>query len=126
MIPLGLSRCTTCGELKGEFWHKWTADPEASLTPVRCLCDGIPCSTCRKNLIHRPISNRYDEATGKVWHVPYFGYLLPCEECRERENAEAVAAGERPPWSSGPPFCIELSGPVYEFRPDDDPPSDEL
>jgi hypothetical protein len=57
--------------------------------------------------------------------VPYFGYLLPCKACRERENAQAAAAGERPPWSSGPPFCIEMRGRLYELRLADEQGSDQ-
>ena len=50
---------------------------------VSCLCDGILCSKCKKNKIHRPISNYYDPKENRIWHVPYFGGMIPCAECRK-------------------------------------------
>lgn len=77
----GLRRCVQCGELKGEAL---VDDPWEGLThvPVLCLCDGIVCRHCREGAIRRPISNYYDEQTGRVWHVPWFGYLVRCRRCR--------------------------------------------
>ncbi len=77
MIPDGLERCATCGELKGTFLYAdgWGA----KMTPVRCICDGIACTNCSRNRIRRPTSNYYDERDGRVWHTPYF--LTICREC---------------------------------------------
>ena len=75
-----LRRCSQCGELTGEAF---VDDPWEGpvYIPVLCLCEGIVCSRCRRRAIRRPISNFYDEATGRVIHTPWFGYLVPCLDC---------------------------------------------
>ena len=95
IIPAGLTRCPICGEYKGkvragDLNNKWlSADPK-KLIGVICLCYGILCKRCGRNKIHRPISNEYDEATNKVWHIPYFGECIPCAECRKEEQATRI------------------------------------
>lgn len=76
-----LSRCGQCGELKGEALvdDRWQGK---IYVPVICLCGGIVCRYCRSGAIRRPISDRYDEATGRVLHMPYFGALIPCRACK--------------------------------------------
>jgi len=82
-----LLRCPQCGELEGEaLTHDWDG---WSYMPVSCLCDGIVCRYCRHGAIHRPISNFYDEETGNVWHVPWFGFELACRRCRRRMRTAA-------------------------------------
>jgi len=72
-----LRRCTRCGELKGQAVIN-DRDEGIIRLPVICICKGIPCPQCDKQLIPRPTSNKYDEATGTVWHTPWFGYLIRC------------------------------------------------
>jgi hypothetical protein len=82
-VPIGFSRCPQCDELRGEgLVH----DPQSGVTePWRftCLCGGIVCRTCRAAAIHRPISEYWDDGRGPL-HVPWFGFLIPCRECRPR------------------------------------------
>ena len=52
------------------------------------LCEGIVCCYCRAGAIHRPTSNRYDEATGRILHIAYFGWMAPCRGCSRRLRAE--------------------------------------
>jgi hypothetical protein len=87
VTPEGLERCSQCGELKGEFLHRYDDEEEPELTRALCLCDGIVCRHCKKGAIRRPISDHYDEETGQVWHTPWFGYLLMCAYCRGAEDA---------------------------------------
>jgi hypothetical protein len=76
----GLNRCGQCNELRG------LARTENGFVPVSCLCEGIVCRSCRQRAIRRPISNYIDEQTGQIWHVPWFGYLIPCPECRKKND----------------------------------------
>jgi hypothetical protein len=46
------------------------------------------------------ISNRYDEATGRVLHIAYFGWMAPCRGCSLRLRAE-----------QGDPIGIRLPAP---------------
>ena len=92
-IPPGFERCIVCGEFNGttEARH---LDWEGSLAPpppdrpvsVTCLCHGIPCSRCNTHLIHRPISNSYDEGTNTIGHWFYLSGLAPCWACRLAEE----------------------------------------
>ena len=75
-----LRECPQCGECRGEH--------------VLCLCDGTVCRYCRKNPIPRPIANYFDRASAKILHVPWFGYMKPCNECWRR--AERVL--DNPAW----------------------------
>jgi len=93
VIPEGLHRCGQCGELRGRFLYAGTVDAEPRATEVHCLCAGIVCRSCKERAIHRPISDYYDEATGTVWHVPWFGYRLPCQVCRSRTSPPGVRLG---------------------------------
>jgi hypothetical protein len=94
-----LRRCAQCGELKGEALvdDRWEG---LIYLPVRCLCEGIVCCYCRAGAIHRPISNRFDEATGRVLHIAYFGWMAPCRDCSRRLRAE-----------QGDPIGIRLPAP---------------
>ena len=44
---------------------------------------GITCRECGDTRIRRPISDYYNLADGRFWHVPYFVGMYPCRECRE-------------------------------------------
>lgn len=46
-----------------------------------CICEGIPCRYCKTSKVRRPISNRFDESDGTVWHTSHFGSVSPCPEC---------------------------------------------
>ncbi|MDA8382605.1 MAG: hypothetical protein M0037_05990 [Betaproteobacteria bacterium] len=91
-IPDGLARCADCGEYRGQVRRGDLSgllhageDPDKTLT-ISCLCAGILCSKCKKNRIHRPISNSYDPETKTFGHWAYFSGMAPCRECRERER----------------------------------------
>ena len=87
-----LRRCTRCGELKGEARVE---DRYEGIVRVRviCICKGVPCPQCGRRLIRRPISSRYDEPTGTVWHTPWFSYLSRCPTCRA--GADSTASRSR-------------------------------
>jgi hypothetical protein len=66
-------------------------DPFAT---VLCLCDGPLCKHCGKNRILRPISSHYDEKDNSLWHMPYFGGLIPCDECKAKERSSVPPADD--------------------------------
>jgi hypothetical protein len=84
-ILRSLHKCEVCGEYKGRLKKS-----DKYLT-VYCLCDGILCCKCKRNKIHRPISNYYDEANNKIWHSPWFSYMKFCDECK---NKKEIASSE--------------------------------
>jgi len=94
LIPKGLYKCEKCGEYKGSVmekdlnwngsFHKAKAENSEEYLTVSCLCDGILCHKCKKNKIHRPISNSYEVATNEIWHHAYFTGMMGCDECREK------------------------------------------
>jgi hypothetical protein len=87
------SKCEKCGEYNGRvknkdlnwegFFHK---DEEEKYTTLSCLCKGILCPRCKKNKIHRPISNSYDPKNNTIGHWPWFTGWMPCEECRKKDE----------------------------------------
>lgn len=81
-IPEGLIKCGACGEYKG----KVIEDNEEEFISVSCICDGILCSGCKKNKIHRPISNSYDEKNNDIGHWPWFTGMMPCDECKYKKS----------------------------------------
>jgi len=92
-IPEGLVGCEVCGEYKGEikekdlnwndlYFNKVGVEKSEEYLSVSCLCDGILCHKCKKNKIHRPISNSYDEIDNDIGHWPWFTGMMPCEECK--------------------------------------------
>src|SRR5205823_1630213 len=82
VIPAGLRRCPECGEYKGRAIVPSYRHDRVDIVPVSCVCNGIACRYCGERSIHCPTSNYYDERTGRVWHVPHFGALLHCDDCR--------------------------------------------
>lgn len=82
-IPKGLRKCGECGEYKGQMIEK-----DEELITISCLCEGILCTKCRKNKVHRPISNYYDKESNSIWHVPYFVAQFGCAECRKNNDNE--------------------------------------
>lgn len=95
-VPDGLTRCAVCNEYRGVMALNdlpgfsssiyRDEDPRTPLT-VSCICDGILCGTCKKNRIHRPISNSWSERGG-FGHWPYFSAMIPCDDCRAKKEAE--------------------------------------
>lgn len=92
-IPKGLHKCQRCGEYKGQGREKDLFPPDRlgyetkgglGYFEVSCLCDGILCPKCKKNKIHRPISNYYDEESNSIWHVPHFVGQFGCAKCRKQ------------------------------------------
>lgn len=92
-IPPGFVRCEQCGEYNGttkKEYLDWPGPVRPWLDKVEsfsvlCLCHGIPCSGCKQNLIHRPISNSYDELTNEIGHWPYFSAQMPCNACQKQQ-----------------------------------------
>jgi hypothetical protein len=102
LVPHGLVRCEACGELRGSGYAPDPPDHKTvSRVTVSCLCDGLICGNCGEGRIHRPISNYYDEETGKVWHVPYFMAMKPCGVCGAHDWREYDES--RPAWKQGSP-----------------------
>ncbi|TAJ13521.1 hypothetical protein EPO56_03130 [Patescibacteria group bacterium] len=88
----GLVKCEVCGEYKGKVQSKYLnwatpleGDEGEEFIDVTCICEGIPCAKCKKNKIHRPISNSYNEEDNSISHAPYFAGMMPCSECKEKE-----------------------------------------
>lgn len=96
LAPEGLYKCKKCGEYKGSVmekdlnwngsFHKTEAEKSEEYLTASCLCDGILCPICKKNKIHRPISNSYDEKDNDILHHPYFTGMMGCDECREESD----------------------------------------
>ena len=95
LIPEGLHKCETCGEYKEKVMEKdlnWDgsydkteAEKSEEYLGVSCLCDGIVCPKCKKNKIHRPISNSYDPESNTIGHSPWFTGMMGCDECRKKK-----------------------------------------
>jgi hypothetical protein len=94
-------KCTVCGEYRGKVcanalnWNWERTEDRQRLIGVTCLCDGILCSRCKRNKIHRPITNSYDEARDAIEHWPYFSGMIPCAECQSRERADSLKTTNR-------------------------------
>lgn len=71
LLPPGLTRCRVCNEARGIRASEHVV--------VNCICDGVPCIRCGRNLIRRPLTNYYDDDDGRVWHVLHF--LTACRQC---------------------------------------------
>jgi hypothetical protein len=88
-IPRGLVRCAVCHEYRGAVRNDDlppARQREEAVVAVLCICDGIPCRKCRKERIHRPISNYWDEARGALIHCPWFSGQAPCKRCRAEQQ----------------------------------------
>ena len=115
VIPEGLVKCSVCGMYKGRCKEKDLApwpDPSAFLEDpkvkaitkeyydkeqeriqkedryisVSCICDGTLCSRCKKNKVPKSGSNIYYPENNTFSHVPWFGGIMPCSECRNKEG----------------------------------------
>ncbi len=104
-----LTRCEVCGE-----WQN--GDRRGG---VLCVCAGVRCKWCGERF-HRPISDYFDEKTGKIWHVPWFGQLAheskpACRRAREEKQRrlavreECIDCGRRVlAWAEWEPVEIEV------------------
>lgn len=88
-IPGSLVKCAVCGEYRGTAKMKelnWNSlleeDRGDDIVAFSCLCQGILCPRCKRNRIHRPISNTYSPETNSLMHYPYFSGIVGCAECR--------------------------------------------
>lgn len=80
---IGLEHCADCGEFRG------TCIAEGEQVELLCLCQGIPCPRCHEGLIRRPISDHFDEETGRIWHTSWVSGMIPCRRCKaELERAK--------------------------------------
>lgn len=86
-LPPGLYRCSDCAQIRGRAWSA-ALDGELIKTKSTCLCEGIACRECGDTRIRRPISDYYNLADGRFWHVPYFVGMFPCRECRTERSEE--------------------------------------
>ena len=94
-ISKGLIKCKVCGEYNGKIMKKylnWGNDffnnsPEEGekLISVTCLCNGILCKKCKKNKIHRPVSNSYIKSSNSIEHWPWFTGMAGCDICRKKK-----------------------------------------
>jgi len=100
-IPPGFERCPVCGEFNGTTkakylnWEGLPPDDLEETITVSCLCKGILCRRCKKNKIHRPISNSYEEDSNTIDHWPSFSGMIPCSECRAKEKAKKSSPPHR-------------------------------
>ena len=69
-----LQKCKKCGECKGVI----TEDEEDIY--IACLCEGVLCRKCEKTMVHKPISNYFDEQNNQIIHIPSFSPCL-CAGC---------------------------------------------
>lgn len=79
-LELGLTRCGECGEFRG------TCSDEGEELRLLCICEGIPCRLCKRNLVRRPTSEHFGEAYGSIQHTPWFSGLIPCAECKQEQS----------------------------------------
>jgi hypothetical protein len=83
-VPKGLSQCPVCGDWIGRCL--WTDPLMWHLGPTRisCRCEANLCSTCGEPIYeYRLGSNVYNEAMGKIEHVPgMVGVFHRCGEPR--------------------------------------------
>lgn len=78
-----LEQCRDCGEVRGRAVLGDDAEPDAELFGARlaCRCQGVPCRYCELGTVRRPLTYSFDRETG-IRHTPWFGYLLPCDDCQ--------------------------------------------
>lgn len=92
-VPPGLVRCPVCNEYRGTSLIEDQSPhsrKKGDAVTVLCICDGIPCSKCGKERIHRPISNYWSEASGTILHCSYFSAQMPCAKCRAKKSADTA------------------------------------
>ncbi len=97
-LPAGFERCAVCGEFNGATearnlsWGGSANQPApTTIVTVSCLCKGVPCQRCKKNLVHRSGSNSYYEQSNSVEHSPWFAGMMPCRPCHDLEASKAVS-----------------------------------
>ena len=100
--PEGIERCAVCGEFNGatearNLTWSYSLRPEPTeIVTVSCLCKGTPCTLCKKNLVHRSISNSYVEESNSIEHSAWFAGMIPCGPCRALETSKKIATATLP------------------------------
>lgn len=72
-----------------DAFSKEEAEKSEEYLTVSCFRDGILCPKCKKNKIHRPVSNSYDEESNTIEHLFYLAGMMGCSECREKRNVNS-------------------------------------
>jgi len=103
VLPSGLELCPYCGEVRDRH-----PGGERSV----CLCGGVACRYCAAGRTRRPISDYYDPADHRLWHVPYFGQGVGCRWCGALRRRLAPAADTK--WGSIAPDVSALFEPIRE------------
>ncbi len=72
-VPVGLTRCTDCGQWKGQCLDPNPKFANQVMT-AHCACDNINlCAGCGQLLYpHKLNANFFDESDGQIWHLPGF------------------------------------------------------
>jgi hypothetical protein len=60
--------------------------PHGPYPTVVCRCSNVRCRSCGRLTLRRPVHDYYDEAAGRFVHVPWFGGMMPCAECRHGQR----------------------------------------
>ena len=96
-IPPGYVRCNVCGGFNGSTpWENlnWTGiddfEPGCEIR-VSCRCHNKPCQRCGVNKVASSGTNEYDEKTNTIGHWPWFASMIPCWECRKKEEQQRAA-----------------------------------
>lgn len=95
--PPGLTHCEVCGELKGKTEAR-NVIIEGNPAPdeiieVSCVCDGVPCTLCKKNSGIRKPRSKYWVPKHKMVHIAHhrFRWAGPiCPECHEKRNQDQL------------------------------------
>jgi hypothetical protein len=91
-VPVGLIRCSDCGQWKGEC-----LDPsptfKGQVMTVHCQCDNRNyCAGCGRWFYpYKLNANYFDETDGQIWHVP--GFAAFEHRCPESDTRPSGFAG---------------------------------
>ncbi|MCC6486398.1 MAG: hypothetical protein IT364_02780 [Candidatus Hydrogenedentes bacterium] len=88
-IPVGLTRCGTCGQWRGECLDP-NPDLPLRVVTVHCRCQNDTlCASCGKPLREERVNgNSYSERDGHVWHLP--GFCAFEHECPKKEQPRSA------------------------------------
>lgn len=98
-LPEGLYLCRECGAVRGETRElpdDWIPDEEGETATSTCFCEGLICSRCGRRRRRRPISDYYDPADRRWWHVPSFAaHSRVCNDCRSEVKPDGDGLSRR-------------------------------
>jgi hypothetical protein len=83
-IPIGLARCSTCGQYRGDYLAlkgEGNGDKTPRVIRVHCACENHNrCARCGQPLAHSRLSAyEFNEEDGKVWYAAaYMGLSHRC------------------------------------------------